>query len=451
MSKSQKSKPQLKMPKLLRCKCSTEHESGGMTVRVIVLLLISVWASLGDEIPKAKWLRATAHVIPKWTAPEGEGYFAIVEGNNGRLYIGTHANGVNSWLVEFAPKTEKMKVVVDAHKAAGVKASGFAAQAKIHSRNNVGRSGKIYFCTKQGYPVKGEPRSKYPGGYPMVYDPKTGKTEVFPIPVKHHGLISITPDESRGLAYLSTCSDSRPLDNSHFIVLDLKSRKYRDLGDLEHMYAFIVVDARGRAYHPIRGGDIGRFDPEAGKLEQLKQTIDGEPPTKESHLADKNAHPINWDISPDRKTLYSVPMSGNALYAYDLTDKTGTMRGRKLGELLPKAKGSDCRAMCVGPTGTVWASVTQQVNGYRRHHLVSWRPGDKQPKDHGPVAVANPNYTEFKGKDGKPLRYHHGFQTLANGEFTTKYTTMGVCEGRDGYVNLLVLAPYTMLRLKAPK
>ena len=40
-------------------------------------------------------------------------------GLNGRLYIGTHANAVNSWLVEFDPQAKQMKVVVDAHKAIG--------------------------------------------------------------------------------------------------------------------------------------------------------------------------------------------------------------------------------------------------------------------------------------------------------------------------------------------
>ena len=107
--------------------------------------------------------------------------------------------------------------------------------------------------------------------------------------------------------------------------------------------------------------------------------------------------------------------------------------------------------MCVGPTGTIWASVTQQVSGYRRHHLVSWQPGEKKPIDHGPVAVANPNYTKFKGKKGNPLPYHHGFHTLSNGVFTSKYVTMGVCEGRDGFVNLMVMHPYTLLRLKTPR
>src|SRR5262245_27963291 len=156
----------------------------------LALLAASPLAAAGQSPPR--WLPATAHVIPKETAPEGEGYFAIIEGHNCRLYIGTHANGVNCWLVEFDPATNQMKVVVDAHKAIGTDAKGFAAQAKIHTRNNVGASGKVYFGTKQGYPEKGEKRTDYPGGYPMVYDPKTGETKVYPIPVPHQGINSIT-------------------------------------------------------------------------------------------------------------------------------------------------------------------------------------------------------------------------------------------------------------------
>src|SRR3989337_323489 len=130
---------------------------------------------------KENWLPCTAYAVPKETAPEGEGYFSIIEGLNKRLYIGTHANAVNSWLVEFDPAPAQMKVVVDAHKAVGKDLRGFGAQSKIHTRNNTGASGKIYFGTKQGYPSKDEKREDYPGGYPMVYDPATGETKVHPI------------------------------------------------------------------------------------------------------------------------------------------------------------------------------------------------------------------------------------------------------------------------------
>jgi hypothetical protein len=53
--------------------------------RVLVLGLVTtaVAHAADTEVPR-KWGRATAHVLPKWTATEGEGYFSIIEGLNGR-------------------------------------------------------------------------------------------------------------------------------------------------------------------------------------------------------------------------------------------------------------------------------------------------------------------------------------------------------------------------------
>ncbi len=409
-------------------------------------------ARLSAAEPGRKWLKATAYVVPKETATEGEGYFSIIEGLNGRLYIGTHANAVNSWMVEFDPKAKQMKVVVDAHQAIGKDLKGFGAQSKIHTRNNVGASGRIYFGTKQGYPNATEKREDYPGGYPIVYDPATGRTQVYPIPVPHHGINSITPDESRGVAYISTCSDHRPGpgENSIFLILDLKTGKYRELMDTEHFYGFIVVDYKGRAYHPILGGDIARYDPATDKLERLKQTIDGAAPTPESRLALDPPDPLNWDITPDGKTLYCVPMSANLLFSYDLTASGDTLPGRYVGPLVPGAKGTDCRAMCVGPKGDVYAAVTESGSNEGVQwlpHLVRYRAGDKAPVDLGTISIANPDFTEFTDKEGKPLPFHAGFVKLTDSTATTQYVLMGVAQGRDGVVNILALHPYSVLRV----
>ncbi|MFN4260441.1 MAG: SMP-30/gluconolactonase/LRE family protein, partial [Gemmataceae bacterium] len=346
--------------------------------------------------------------------------------------------------------TKKMEIVVDAHKAIGTDLKGFGSQSKIHTRNNVGKlTGKIYFGTKQGYPAKDEKRTDYPGGYPMAYDPKTGKTDVFPIPVPHQGINSVMPDEERGLLYVSTCSDERPIESAHFLVYDMKTKKYKDLIDTKHMYGFIVLDHLGRAYHPLLGGDIARYDPRTEKLERLKQTIDGQPPTEASLLAHPQSHPINWDASPDGKTLYAVAMSGNQLYSYDLTATGDTLPGRSLGELVPGATKTDCRAMCVGPTGDVWASVTVPAAKVGRlAHLVQYRPGDKAPRDLGPLAVRNPDFTEFTGQDGKPLPFHAGFAKTDDGATVPRYVTMGVCQTKDGQVYVLALHPYTLLQVK---
>ena len=100
-------------------------------------LLAPHLARAAEPIP---WLQATARVVPKETYNQGSGYFAIVCGKNGRLYIGCAKYGVSAYLVEYDPQTEKMRVVVDAMKEIGSTATGFAAQSKIHTRCNVGAS-----------------------------------------------------------------------------------------------------------------------------------------------------------------------------------------------------------------------------------------------------------------------------------------------------------------------
>src|SRR5438034_1708642 len=127
-----------------------------------------------------KYLWAKAYHIPPETTTEESGYFSLCEGKNGRIYVGCAAYGRNSYLDKFTPASEKMRVVLDTHKLVGLPLTptGYAAQSKIHTRNFVGPSGKIYVGSKQGYPTaaerealaKGEKIPVYRGGYLMVYD-----------------------------------------------------------------------------------------------------------------------------------------------------------------------------------------------------------------------------------------------------------------------------------------
>jgi sugar lactone lactonase YvrE len=400
-------------------------------------LLLSALAAA----PPPAWLLGHASKIPSEYTNQESGYFSIVEGKNGRLYIGAAKYGVDAYLIEFDPKASAMKMVMDVHKVIGSDARGFAAQAKIHTRNNVGASGKIYVGSKQGYPEKGEKRSDYLGGYVLTYDPATGKAEHFGIAKANQGIISVTPDESRGVAYVSTCSDERPIEEAHFMVLDLKKKTYRDLGDTGHSYAFITLDSKARAYHPLRGGRIARFDPDADKLDRLEITVDGKAPDE---IFTKDGAILNWETSPDRKTLYAVEMSTNALYAFDLDAAGDKVPGRRLGPLLADAKRTDCRAMCVGPDGRVWAAVTDH-SGEVQLHLVGFRPGDKAPRDFGPVGIANPDYTPWVGKDGKPPPWHHAVRKARDGTLTP-WVPMGVCAAADGSVYVTTIAPFTLLR-----
>lgn len=402
-------------------------------------------SSLSNAAEPMPWLLGHAYKVPSQYSNQESGYFSIVAGQNGRLYVGTAKYGVDAYLLEFDPKAERFTMVMDVHQVIGSTATGFAAQAKLHTRNNVGASGKIYVGSKQGYPEKGESRDAYAGGYVLTYDPTTKQCAHFGIAKEKHGIISVMPDETRGLAYVSTCSDDRPIDHTHFMILDLKKKAYRDLGDLEHAYAFIVLDQAGRAYHPMRGGKIARYDPANDELKELDVTIDGMPPPR---AITKDGAILNWDTSPDRKTLYAIEMSTNDLFAFDLS-KTGVIvPGRSRGKLLDHAKQTDCRAMCVGPDGRVWAAVTEHgLPEGPMLRLVSYRPGEKGPRDHGLVAVANHEFTTFTDADGKPKLWHHTMRKTKDG-MLAPWQPMGVCALPDGTVYVMTIAPFTLLKFQ---
>ncbi|MBI2806409.1 MAG: SMP-30/gluconolactonase/LRE family protein [Planctomycetes bacterium] len=393
-----------------------------------------------------RYILGTAFHVPSQYTNQESGYFSIIEGKNGRLYIGCAKYGVNAYLVEFNPLNNAMQMVVDVHRVIMSMLRGFAAQAKIHTRNNVGQlTGKIYIGSKQGYPEKGEKLSDYPGGYVLAYDPKTGKTENFGMPQKHFGVISVTPDEERGLCYISTCDDGRPIEKSHFMVLDLKTKKYRDLGDTGHSYAFIVVDNQGRAYHPLRGGRIARFDPKANKLEKLEVTVDGQAPPK---AITKDGAILNWDWSPDHKTLWCVEMSTNQLYSFDMTATAKKIPGKAHGKILADTKATDCRAMCVDNKGKVWMGVTDHAfPGGPRCHLVSYTPGAKASRDHGIVGIANPSYINLYDAKGKLKPWHHTLRKEKDGTYTP-WQPLGIAASADGSVNILTLAPFTLIRFR---
>jgi len=410
---------------------------------VVALAATLSWPAEAQNQEATPWLLGKAYHVPSEFTNQESGYFSIIEGKNGKLYIGCAKYGVNAYLVEFNPINSAMQMVVDVHRVIMTMLRGFAAQAKIHTRNNVGQlTGKIYFGSKQGYPEKDEKRTDYPGGYVLAYDPKTGETENFGMPQKNFGVISVTPDEERGLCYISTCDDGRPIEHSHFMVLDLKTKKYRDLGDCEFSYAFIVLDHQGRAYHPVRGGKIARFDPATDKLDKLDITIDGAAPPKS--LTKDNAI-LNWDWSPDRKTLWCVEMTTNQLYSFDLAAKADKIPGKSHGKLL-EVKSTDCRALCVDGKGKVWMGVTEQGRpGGPQCYLASYTPGDKGPRNHGKVGIANPDYVKLTDEKGKQKAWHHTLRKEKDGTLTP-WQPLGIAASADGHVNILTLAPFTLIR-----
>ena len=107
--------------------------------------------------------------------------------------------------------------------------------------------------------------------------------------------------------------------------------------------------------------------------------------------------------------------------------------------------------MCVGPGGTLWASVTVASGfaGVRLNHLVSYTPGEAAPRDRGVVSLANPDYVSVTDAAGKPVPFHGGLFKTPDGVTTSRHVTLGVCQTRAGAVYVLMLQPYTVLAIPA--
>src|SRR5262245_50485702 len=281
-----------------------------------------------------KYLWAKAYHIPPETTIEESGYFSLCEGKDGKIYVGTAAYGRNSYLVEFDPKTEKVRVVLDTHKVVGLprEPTGYAAQAKLHTRNFVGPSGKIYVGSKQGYPSAKEKASgkvpTYRGGYVLTYAPATGKVVNLGMPLplddkrqppgarEGEGVIDVVADEARGLIYVITC------EHQHWMLLDTKTpeKGYRDLGPILRDQPNTLIDKQGRATAITRDYRVARYDPATDKVTVDDLLVGNK--TFRAVVGKDAVHP-DWRLAADGRTAYLQLLNDLRLFQVDLGGASG--------------------------------------------------------------------------------------------------------------------------------
>ena len=387
--------------------------------------------------PPFPYVWATAcHVMPETTSEES-GYFSLCEGVDGSIYVGTAQYGVNSYLVEFDPERFTQKIVIDTRKVCGLSATGYAAQAKIHTRNSVAPSGTIYVGSKQGYRLATNDLSSYPGGYVMRYDPRTGRAANLGMPFPGQGIIDVVVDEPRGLLYAVTCEDQ------HWLLGGLTNTSWRELGPILTPYATTLIDSQGRAHTITREFELATYDPRKDAMKVRPILIDN----KKFARASIASIPT-WNLAPDGHTAYLILMNDPTLLAIDLAG-TGKVKAVNCG-LMARGPHPDSRcALSIGPDGRVWAIVrvdndTGFGKGYL-HRLARYDPKTRVMEDLGVLAVKNPDFYDFKA--GKP--HSHGFHTLPDGTLTPLHAHMGLIVAADNTLYATILYPYTLLRIDA--
>ncbi len=414
------------------------------------LATLAFLASPAIAQPKAPfpYTWGTAYHILPGTHTDESGYFSLCEGKNGKIYVGTAAYGLNAYLIEFDPKTSKQRIVVDVNKVCGLTTPTtptYAAQSKIHTRNYVAPSGKIYVGSKQGYRRGKDDTADYPGGYVIVYDPETGTSENLGMPFRGEGVNDVTADEKAGLAYVVTCEDH------HWMILDLKTKKYREPDPNLRVtpYAQTLVDAKGRGIVVTRDFKLARFDPATNKLEVLELASRGKP----VGTADDKLGPACWATTADAQTAYLVRMSDPTLFRIDLSADGPKVPVTVVGKLIG-GKNHDSRgSLIVGTDGQVHAlyrvdNETKFGTGYL-HHLVTYDPKTEKATDHGVLAVKNPDWFDFgPGKDGKPKPWTHGFHKLPDGTYTPLHAHMALIRAKDGTFYATIIYPFTLMRIE---
>ncbi|MEX2560107.1 MAG: hypothetical protein WD403_09335 [Pirellulales bacterium] len=439
------------------------------------VLLAAQARSAEEEAPSPpfSYVWAKAFHVPPETTTEESGYFSLCEGRNGKIYVGTAAYGRNSYLVEFDPASEKMRIVLDTHKLVGLPLTptGYAAQSKLHTRNFVGPSGKIYVGSKQGYPTaaerealeRGETIPVYQGGYVMVYDPATGTAENLGMPMplddrqvaagkkEGQGVIDVTADEARGLIYVVTCEEQ------HWMLYDMKTRKFRELGPILRDQPNTLIDAQGRGTAITADFKIARYDPATDQV-SVDALLVGEKPFAE-YLGARRVHP-DWRITPDGKTAYLQLLDDLRMFRVDLTGAAGQpVTATDLGDRV-QGKNPDSRgSIAIGPDGRVYSAVridnaTGFGTGYL-HHIVRHDPASGAMDDLGVLAVRNPDFFNFaagptSNPDGSP-RPIHGYHTLPDGTLAPLHVVMALIVAHDGTIYATTIYPFTLLKIEGIK
>jgi hypothetical protein len=383
------------------------------------------------------------HILKETTSDES-GYFSLSEGIDGKIHVGTAKYNFNAYLVEFDPKTERQRIVLDTNKVCGLTATGYAAQAKLHTRNFVGPSGRVYVGSKQGYAQKGD-TSEYPGGYVMVYDPKTDRAENLGMPMKRQGVIDVVADEKRNLIYVVSCEEQ------HWFLGTLKGGPWKELGPLLTPYATTLVDSRGVASALTKDFAMAQYDPATAKFTTRPIMLDGQAWTR----ATTSSIPT-WQLDPDGRHAWLILMNDPTLLRIDLQSAGETVVAENCGKMSEGEKPDSRSSMTVHPDGKIYALIkVQNTTGFGTgmlHHLVRYDPAAKRHEDLGVLKVENPDFFDFSpGPDGKRKPWTHGYHTLPDGTLTPLHAHMGLIAAHDGTLWATILYPYTLLMIDGYK
>lgn len=244
---------------------------------------------------------------------------ALVQGSNGKLYIGVSTHGDASYVYEFDPATEQMKLLANITELAGERGKGVWTTGKIHVQMQE-LDGYIYFgalCEDNGPPAIDA--SSYQGPHWYRINTSNGKVEQLSLINSFWGLLGQVMDNKRRLIYGLA-------ENGHLYVYNIDQDYTEDLGRVDDwdICRTIFIDDIGNVYGSLVGGRIWKYDVEEKRLfdlQHIRLPIINQPRSLSNPFLDRKTtwRIIEWD--PVDLAAYGIIGGTNLLFKYDVSDR----------------------------------------------------------------------------------------------------------------------------------
>jgi hypothetical protein len=275
----------------------------------------------------------------------------------------------------------------------------------------------------------------------MTYDPAKDEAQSLGMARPGASVIDVVADEARGLIYVAT------IGPEHWVLYDVKTKEYRDLGVTVERFAATLLDGEGGASVITKDFRLARYDSATAKVTVRDIMLDGE----RWDGSTRGGIPF-WQVARDGRTAYLILMSDPTLLQIDLLAEGEAVQSESHGKLI---EGDDPDSRCAisfGPDGKLYAVV--RVNndtgfgGGMLHHLLRFDPDTGATEGLGVLAVKNPDFFDFgPDADGNRPPGSHGYHTLPDGTLTPLHNHLALTVAADGTVVVTILHPFTLLRV----
>jgi len=324
---------------------------------------------------------------------EGIAYTAIELGKDGCVYIGTCHFLDTAWIIRYVPERNRIEPVADAASLINWYHRGYYAQSKLHAKVLVGRDGKVYFGSNQGF-MDSEHRSEwgedeigYPGGHLLVYDP--AKDLAYDLGMPGRGasaqFFAGAIDDDRGKLYYWAGPD--------FIVHDIGTNRTERKGQLTGQPRYFVIDKGGVVWIPGASSPvpvIERYDPRKEYLETLPLEIGG---------PGEYRTPYPWVINAAGTRIYGLATGSPHIMEFDIAEAGESVPMRHVAPTMgPEHEQYDVKdihAAVLGMDGRLYYPVLAEDlrDGSSGVHLMRYDPATERVTDLGIIRPKNkPGY-----------------------------------------------------------